>query len=921
MELNSIEADITAIFDKGLQAHNAGDLSVAEQLYQETLAIRPEHPEANHNIGVVLVAKNELDKALEFFKFALDNSPNVSLFWASYIDTLIKLERIGESKTLIKAVKKAGISCDKIEAISLQLDVLYQEPDAKASQKCDELIEQQKFDDAIKACLSLTKAYPNSAVLNINLGKCYFELGQIEQAIESYQKAIEINPACVVAYVMLSQMHSAQGDADQAIKNLKRAINLEPHDHELYSTIGVEFLQKGNVVEAVNYLEKALKQNPNSQSALSMIGDAYNKLGFILSEQGKLDEAITAYKKALAIKPGDSDAYSNMGIALYLKDDLDGAIKSFQHAIRILPSFAEANFHIGVCQKDKGDIKAAIEAFDQSLSIRPNFTDAHFHKGVALQQKDDFDGAIQSYKKVLAIQPDNFDTHNNMGVAFYAAGDLIAAIKSLEQAIKIRPDHTETWSNLFFTLQAGKYQKTSPEDELSLFPEQWEISGSQVAKTILKYKLNQGGAYAEGSLAKVLQLLTTFDNTHIQNPLGTSGLLKHPQTNKKTVALVHFGRSGTGLFHSLIDSHSQVSTLPSVYFSEFFNHSTWATLIADGWNKIVDNFMGKYEVLFDARSSVPTTSKSGKLIHDAGLKEGMTNVGEQKDTALSLDKKTFHQALNHLMGFEDHLDAFTFFKLVHAAHDLALNDHNKKHLNFYHIHNPDTYAKLNFLKSAPDVSWVVMIREPLQSCESWVLKSFQLGSYSDVVSKIFQMLFEMDSSIYKNHTSIGVRLEDLKECPRKTIPAICNWLGIEEEESLYEMTAQGKKWWGDPTSPDYTIDGMKPFGKTSICRKVGLVFSKNDQFILRTLFYPFSVRFGYAEENTDKFKTDLKKIRPMLDQMFDFEKNIAAQTGVDVAKFVNSGSYLYLRSGLIERWTTLSKFNTYSNMLKPLLIK
>ena len=192
MEVNSTEADIAAIFDKGLQAHNAGDLSVAEQLYKETLAIQPQHPEANHNIGVVLVAKNELDKALEFFKFALDNSPNVSLFWASYIDVLIKLERIGESKTLVKAVKQAGISCDKIEALSQRLDVEHQDPGLKESQDLNELLEQQKFDDAIKLCQSLMETYPSSAVLNVTLGKCHFELGQIEPAIDSYQKATEI---------------------------------------------------------------------------------------------------------------------------------------------------------------------------------------------------------------------------------------------------------------------------------------------------------------------------------------------------------------------------------------------------------------------------------------------------------------------------------------------------------------------------------------------------------------------------------------------------------------------------------------------------------------------------------------------------------------------------------------------------------
>jgi hypothetical protein len=134
------------------------------------------------------------------------------------------------------------------------------------------------------------------------------------------------------------------------------------------------------------------------------------------------------------------------------------------------------------------------------------------------------------------------------------------------------------------------------------------------------------------------------------------------------------------------------------------------------------------------------------------------------------------------------------------------------------------------------------------------------------------------------------------------------------------MTAQGKKWWGDPFSPDYKKEGMSPFGKTSITRKLGLVFSENDQFILRTLFYPFSVRFGYVEENLEQFKKDLKTIRPMIDQMFDFEKKIAQNKKVDTEKFMKSGRYLYLRSGMIERWNTLNKFHTYPNMMTPLKI-
>ena len=373
--------------------------------------------------------------------------------------------------------------------------------------------------------------------------------------------------------------------------------------------------------------------------------------------------------------------------------------------------------------------------------------------------------------------------------------------------------------------------------------------------------------------------------------------------------------------HSLIDGHPEISTLPSIYFSEFFDYSTWEKIIAGGWSEIVDRFVEIYEVLFDASSSRPIATKASQNIENLGKKEGMANLGKQRDEILSVDKKAFSEELNRLMIYYDCLDAFTFFKLVHSAFDKALNDHNKKSLIFYHIHNPDTYAQLNFLKSAPDINWLMMVREPVQSCEAWIQASCPENQYSGIVNIIVSMLFEIDNVIYNNDNSIGVRLEDLKELPKQTISALCDWLGIKEEDSLYEMTAQGKKWWGDPASPDFAKDGMKPFGKTSISRKIGSIFSNNDQFVLRTLFYPFSVRFGYAEENTEQFKIDLQAIRPMLDQLFDFEKKIVMETKAHTEQFMKSGSYLYLRSGMIERWNVLKNFHTYPNMSKSLNIK
>ena len=264
LELHSSEADIVSIFGKGLEAHNAGDLTVAEQIYKETLTIQPDHCEANHNIGIVLVAKNELDKALEFFKLALTASPNVSLFWASYIDTLAKLERIIEAKALIKAARNSGMACENIEAISHRLDTENQEPLAKDTRKIDEFITQKKFDDAIEACLNLLETYPTSAILNITLGKCYFELGRIDLAISSYTKATEYWPQSEVSYAMLGQIYSSQGDTEHAIKNLSKAVELKPDDHELQSLLGIELTQNGDFDEAIRVFEQALKFDPHN---------------------------------------------------------------------------------------------------------------------------------------------------------------------------------------------------------------------------------------------------------------------------------------------------------------------------------------------------------------------------------------------------------------------------------------------------------------------------------------------------------------------------------------------------------------------------------------------------------------------------------------------------------------------------------
>ena len=67
-------------------------------------------------------------------------------------------------------------------------------------------------------------------------------------------------------------------------------------------------------------------------------------------------------------------------------------------------------------------------------------------------------------------------------------------------------------------------------------------------------------------------------------------------------------------------------------------------------------------------------------------------------------------------------------------------------------------------------------------------------------------------------------------------------------------------------------------------------------------------------------KKTLKRSDPLLDELFDFEEKLIQTANSDPETFKKSGSYLYLRAGLRDRWNVLDEHNDYPHMLKPLQI-
>jgi len=214
------------------------------------------------------------------------------------------------------------------------------------------------------------------------------------------------------------------------------------------------------------------------------------------------------------------------------------------------------------------------------------------------------------------------------------------------------------------------------------------------------------------------------------------------------------------------------------------------------------------------------------------------------------------------------------------------------------------------------------VREPLQSCESWIYDS----SYGDAVSKVRQFLFTFDNVGFKHYESKGVRLEDLKFDTDRTLESLCQWMQIENHEVLRSPTFQGLKYWGDPSSvkfgrkePAIGFQEDKFDPKTDpIKRKIGYLFSERDQLVLRTLLYPVRVLYRYQEANDEQFGYDLKAIKKILDEPFDFERTLADMEPANKLDLERNASRLCFRNALHDRWETLNTHGTYPNMIKPL---
>jgi tetratricopeptide (TPR) repeat protein len=138
------------------------------------------------------------------------------------------------------------------------------------------------------------------------LGFVLAKQGKLPEAVQSYRRALALDPGSAEAHAYLGSALASEAQWDEAITHFEQALAARPENAELHDWLGVALREKGRQEEALPHFREAVRLEPG-------LAIAHYNLGRALKQQGKLDEAVQHYRRALALNPRLAGAHNSLG--------------------------------------------------------------------------------------------------------------------------------------------------------------------------------------------------------------------------------------------------------------------------------------------------------------------------------------------------------------------------------------------------------------------------------------------------------------------------------------------------------------------------------------------------------------------------------------------------------------------------------
>ena len=168
-----------------------------------------------------------------------------------------------------------------------------------------------------------------------------------EESIENEVYLKNLSKEHVIASVLCNRglEYRKEGDIDKAINDFEKAIDLDPKHAEAYNNVGVAYSMKGHYENAISCYEKSLFLNPKDAGV-------YINRGNLHRNRGDIDKALSDYQRVFELDEENIEAYNNRGIAYIKKGDIDKAINDFEKAIDLDPENPHVHQNLEAASQD-----------------------------------------------------------------------------------------------------------------------------------------------------------------------------------------------------------------------------------------------------------------------------------------------------------------------------------------------------------------------------------------------------------------------------------------------------------------------------------------------------------------------------------------------------------------------------------------
>ncbi|MCZ9850025.1 tetratricopeptide repeat protein [Brachyspira hyodysenteriae] len=322
---------------------------------------------------------------------------------------------------------------DKIEQLAYDSIEKYNDDEYLYFNRGLEKIESKLYEEAIEDFNKIIELNPKDRDAYFFRGLTKTGLKLYEEAIEDFNKIIELNPKDRDAYFFRGLTKTGLKLYEEAIEDFNEAIKLNLKNWESYFARGVSKSSLKLYEEAIVDFNKTIKLNPKNEKA-------YFNRGIAKIESKKYGKDIEDFNKAIELNPDNEEAYFNRGIAKVKLARYEEAIVDFNKSIELNPKNEKAYFNRGIEKIKLARYEEAIVDFNKAIKLNKNYEKAYSNRGIAKVKLARYEKAIVDFNKSIELNPDNEEAYSNRGIAKVKLARYEEAIVDFNKVIELNPN-------------------------------------------------------------------------------------------------------------------------------------------------------------------------------------------------------------------------------------------------------------------------------------------------------------------------------------------------------------------------------------------------------------------------------------------------------------------------------------------------